>query len=168
MHTLCLLRHAKSSWSDPTLADHERPLAPRGVRDAKRMAEHLRRLEVAPALVLCSSATRARETFELVRPALGDTRAQFEEELYAAPSDVLLERLRGVPGEVGSLLLIGHNPGLHDLALGLAGTGAELDRLGAKFPTAGLATLAIPRSPWSKLGDGDAELVAFVVPKQLR
>lgn len=168
MHTLYLLRHAKSSWSDPTLPDHERPLAPRGLRDAKRIARHLRRLEVRPALVLCSSATRTRQTFELVQPALGDTSVQVEEQLYAAPSEALLERLRAVPDKVGSLLLIGHNPGLYDLALILASTGAELDRLEAKFPTAGFATLAFPRSPWSRLGEGDAELVAYVVPKQLR
>lgn len=168
MHTLYLLRHAKSSWSDPTLPDHERPLAPRGLRDAKRIARHIRRLEVRPALVLCSSATRTRETFELVQPALGDAPVQVEEELYAAPSGALLERLRAVSDKVGSLLLIGHNPGLYDLALVLASTGAELDRLEAKFPTAGFATLAVPRSPWSRLGEGDAELVAYVVPKQLR
>jgi phosphohistidine phosphatase len=168
MHTLYLLRHAKSSWSDPTLPDHERPLAPRGLRDAKRIAKHFRRLEVRPALVLCSSATRTRETFELVQPALGGTSVQVEERLYAATSDALLERLRAVPDKVDSLLLIGHNPGLYDLALILASTGAELDRLEAKFPTAGFATLALPRSPWSSLGEGDAELVAYVVPKQLR
>lgn len=168
MHTLYLLRHAKSSWSDPTLPDHERPLAPRGLRDAKRIARHLRRLEVRPALVLCSSATRTRETLKLVQPALGDAPLQVEEGLYGAPSDALLERLRAVPEKVGSLLLIGHNPGLYDLALALASTGAELDRFVAKFPTAGFATLAVPPLPWSRLGEGDAELVAYVVPKQLR
>jgi phosphohistidine phosphatase len=168
MHTLYLLRHAKSSWSNPTLPDHERPLAPRGLRDAKRIAKHLRRLEVRPALVLCSSATRTRETFGLIQPALGDASVQVEEELYAASSDALLERLRAVPDEVGSLLLIGHNPGLYDLALLLASTGAERDRLEAKFPTAGFATLAVWRSPWSRLSEGDADLVAYVVPKQLR
>jgi phosphohistidine phosphatase len=168
MHTLYLLRHAKSSWSNPTLRDHERPLAPRGLQDAKRIAKHLRQLEVRPALVLCSSATRTRETFGLIQPALGDASVQVEEELYAASSDALLERLRAVPDEVGSLLLIGHNPGLYDLALLLASTGAERDRLEAKFPTAGFATLAVWRSPWSRLSEGDADLVAYVVPKQLR
>ena len=103
----------------------------------------------------------------LVQRALGDAPIQVEEELYAASSDALLERLCAVPDEVGSLLLIGHNPGLYDLALVLASTGSELDRLEAKFPTAGFATLAVPRSPWSRLGAGDAELVAYVVPKQL-
>jgi phosphohistidine phosphatase SixA len=70
MHTLYLLRHAKSSWADPTLLDHERPLAPRGRRDAKRIATHLAQLGIEPELVLCSTAARTRETLELVRPAL--------------------------------------------------------------------------------------------------
>ena len=104
----------------------------------------------------------------LVQTALADARVQVEDDLYAASGDALLERIRTVPDEVDSLLVIGHNPGLYDLALTLASTGAELDRLEAKFPTAGFATLAAPRSPWSKLGEGDAELVAYVVPKQLR
>ena len=71
MLSLYLLRHAKSSWSDPALPDHERPLSPRGRRDAKRIADHLLELGIEPALVLCSTAARTRETLELVRPALG-------------------------------------------------------------------------------------------------
>jgi phosphohistidine phosphatase len=73
MHTVYLLRHAKSSWSDPTLADQDRPLARRGRRDAKRVAEHLVRLGIEPELVLCSASERTRETLELVRPAFGVT-----------------------------------------------------------------------------------------------
>ena len=121
MHTLYLLRHAKSSWSDPTLPDEERPLAPRGRRDAKRVAEHLVQLGIEPELVLCSSARRTRETLELIRPALdATTSVALEAELYAATADTLLEHLRAVPDGVASVLLIGHNPGLQDLALLLA------------------------------------------------
>jgi phosphohistidine phosphatase len=167
MRTLYLLRHAKSSWSEPSLPDRERPLAPRGRRAAKRIAAHLARLEIEPALVLCSSATRARETLELVRPAFVEAPVQIEEELYAASADRLLERLRAVSDTVASVMLIGHNPGLHDLALTLASTGAELERLSAKLPTAALVTLALPEATWSGLAEGDAELAAFVVPRQL-
>jgi phosphohistidine phosphatase len=166
MRTLYLLRHAKSSWDDPGLPDRERPLARRGVRDAKRIAKHLRRRGVAPALVLCSSAVRTRETLELIRPALADAPVSLEEGLYSAPSETLLERLRAVPDEVGSLLLIAHNPGLQDLVLALVSAEADRERLAVKFPTAALATLALPS--WSTLNPGDAELVAYVVPKQLR
>jgi phosphohistidine phosphatase len=167
VHTLYLLRHAKSSWAEPTLADSERPLAPRGRRDATLVAEHLRRIGCEPELVLCSPAVRTRETLELVRPALGGPRVMLEGELYAASPDELLARIRLVPDAVASVLLVGHNPGLHELALTLASTGDELERLEAKFPTAALATLALAGS-WSRLAPAEAKLAAYVVPKQLR
>ena len=168
MHTLYLLRHAKSSWADPTLPDDERPLAARGRRDGKRIAKHLARLRIMPELLLCSSAERTRETLELIRPALDATSTvSVEMELYAASSDRLLERIRAVPEAVASVLLIGHNPGLHDLALVLASAGDELGRLEAKFPTAALATLALPNTTWRELSRADAVLTAYVVPKQL-
>ena len=168
MHTLYLLRHAKSSWSDPTLPDHERPLASRGRRDAKRIAEHLVRLGIEPELVLCSSARRTRETLELLRTALGPTPTiRLEKELYAAPSDRLLERIRALPEAVSSVMLIGHNPGLQQLAVVLVSPGAELERLDAKFPTAALATLTLANTSWSQLCHSDAVLAAYVVPKQL-
>ena|SRR5436190_2043923 len=165
--TLYLLRHAKSSWDDPTLADHERPLAPRGRRDAKRIAEHLRRLGHEPQLILCSSAVRTRETVELMQPALTVSTVQVEEELYAASTDGLLARVRLVPDEVTSVMLIGHNPGLQLLALLLASGGDGLERLREKFPTAALATLELP-SGWTGLGAGGATLADYVIPKQLR
>ena len=110
MHTVYLLRHAKSDWLDQTLPDHARPLAPRGRRDAKRIAKHLRRRGIEPMLVLCSSAERTRETLELVRPALGGAPVQIEDGLYAAANDELLERLRVLPEQSASVLVIGHNP----------------------------------------------------------
>src|SRR5215468_6012499 len=133
--TLYLLRHAKSSWDDPALADHERALAPRGRRDAALVGEHLRSLGVEPQLVLCSSSVRTRETLELVLPATGGPTVSFEDGLYGASSDVLLARVRRVPDDVGSLMLIGHNPGMQDLAVTLASTGDGLDLVQAKFPT---------------------------------
>jgi phosphohistidine phosphatase len=167
VRSLYLLRHAKSSWAEPGLADPERPLAARGRRDAKRIAKHLRGLGCSPELVLCSTAARTRETLELIRPALGASTVVLMEDLYGASCDQLLARLRRVPDTVASVMLIGHNPGLHRLALALASTGDELGRLEAKFPTAGLATLTL-RRPWSQLGPGDAALSAYVRPKQLR
>jgi phosphohistidine phosphatase len=169
MRTLYLLRHAKSSWSDPTLPDRERPLAPRGRRDAQRVGEYLVRLAIVPDLVLCSAARRAGETLELVQTALGPTTSVLlEPQLYAASADRLLDRLRVVPDGVASVLVIGHNPGLQNLALLLASAGADLERLEAKFPTAALATLALPKATWGQLSPADALLDAFVAPKQLR
>jgi phosphohistidine phosphatase len=167
VHTLHLLRHAKSSWSDPTLSDHQRPLARRGQRDAKRIAKHLVRVGIEPELVLCSTAVRARETLELIRAGLGAApKVSFEAELYAASSRELLERIHTVPDEVTSLMLIGHNPSLQDLALALSSGGPELARIRAKFPTAALATMTLPTS-WSLVSDADAVLAAYVVPKEL-
>src|SRR5262249_51918664 len=164
--TLYLLRHAKSSWDDPALPDRERPLAPRGPRDAKRIAKHLARLKPEPELVLCSPSVRTRETLELVRAALGASTVELDDALYAASADDLLARIHLVPDTVASVMLIGHNPGLQDLALALASSGDDLQRLGTKFPTAALATLAFAKT-WSRLAEGDATLTAYVVPKDL-
>jgi phosphohistidine phosphatase len=166
VHALYLLRHAKSSWADPALPDHDRPLAPRGRRDARRIAGHLTAFGIEPELVLCSSSARTRETLELIRPALHGGTVEFEEELYAASADELLARIRRVPDGIASTLLIGHNPGQQQLALALASGGAERDRLAEKFPTAALATLVF--SPdWQHLAPGEATLAAYVVPKEL-
>lgn len=167
MKRLFLLRHAKSSWEDPELADHERPLAPRGRRTAKVIADHLRRERVAPDLVLCSSARRTRETLERIAPALGDDApVQIEDELYAASEQRLLERVRAVEDGIESLLLIGHNPGIEQLALRLAGSGEELAAVARKYPTGALATLEFS-GHWRELGPRSAELTGFVTPKQL-
>lgn len=163
---LFLLRHAKSSWDDPSLADHDRPLAPRGRRASALIAEHLRRSRIRPALVLCSSAKRTRETLEGVRDALGPVDVLFEDGLYGTSSEHLLRRLREVPDEVESVMLVGHQPAIQELALHLAAAGSELERLRAKFPTAALATLTFAGA-WSELGTDGAELVAYVQPKQL-
>ena len=167
MKQLFLLRHAKSSWGDPELADHDRPLAPRGRRAAKLIAKHLRRQGIVPELVLCSPAARTRETLDLIAPALGEgVPVQIEDQLYAASEQMLLERVRAVEDGIESLLLIGHNPGLEQLALLLAGSGEKVAALARKDPTGALVTLEFS-GPWPELGEGSAELTAFVTPKQL-
>jgi phosphohistidine phosphatase len=170
MKTLSLLRHAKSSWSDPDLPDEERPLAPRGRRAAAAMFRHLREEGVAPELVLCSPARRTLETFDAIAPAFGDGATLLvEDELYGASAEELVRRLRAVPSAVASVIVIGHNPGLHDLAIDLAGSGERgpLERLRTKLPTGALATFAVERDSWSDLGAGSARLIGFVVPKEL-
>jgi phosphohistidine phosphatase len=169
LKTLYLLRHAKSSWDDPSLADHDRPLAARGRKAASRMAVHMRQAKVRPDLVLCSSATRAVQTYELIASALGSTtEVLVEDDLYGAGDAELLIRLNGVADAVGAALLIGHNPGLQDLALALAGDGDTpgLTKIGDKFPTGALATLSVP-TPWSTLGPGGAYLAGLATPRDL-
>jgi phosphohistidine phosphatase len=164
-----LLRHAKSSWDDPDLPDRLRPLAPRGVRAVGAVARHLRAIAVAPDLVLCSPARRAVQTWEGVAPGVPPgTAVETDEVIYHADADELLARLREVPSGIGSVLLVGHNPGLQELAIDLVGSGdARLrERLLAKFPTGALATLEVP-GDWHGLTWGAASLPAFVVPREL-
>ena len=164
---LFVLRHAKSSWDNPGLDDHERPLAPRGQRACKVMAEHLRTNAIEPELVLCSSARRTRETLEGVAPS---GQRVIESELYSASAADLVDRLRRVPDDVASVMLIGHNPAVQMLVLRLARreAGAADDRAAVerKFPTGALATLTFDCG-WSELAPGSARLSAFLTPKEL-
>jgi phosphohistidine phosphatase len=141
MKRLYLLRHAKSSWDDPALADHDRSLAPRGRRAAKVMAEYLRRKGVAPELVLCSTSRCTRQTLRRIAPGLGkNAEVKIEPELYAASAADLLKVVREVPDEIESVMLIGHNPGIQDLALTLARGGPEIARARRKFSDRGAGT----------------------------
>ena len=168
MKRVYLLRHAKSSWKDESLADRDRPLAGRGRRAARAIAGHLLAEGVRPELVLCSPARRTRETLERLEGALGDgVEVVFEKGLYGASEAGLLARLRALPREVGSVLVIGHNPGLGELALALASEGSELARMREKYPTAALATIELPAARWSALERGGGELVAYVRPRDL-
>jgi phosphohistidine phosphatase len=165
---LYLLRHAKSSWDDSAVSDHDRPLSPRGNRAAKLVAGHLRRERIVPALVLCSSANRALQTLELIAPAFDvDVHAKIERGLYGASESELLERVRRIPDAEESVLLIGHNPAIHGLTLSLAGGGRDPVGVEHKYPTGALATLAFDGS-WHQLEPGRARLIAFVRPKDLR
>jgi phosphohistidine phosphatase len=169
MTRLWLLRHAKSSWRDAGLPDRLRPLAPRGVRATRALAEHVRQAGIAPDLVLCSPAVRATQTWDAVAAGVPvGTAVEIDEALYGAGAGDLLHRLRRVPLPVVSVLLIGHNPGLQDLAEGLIGSGdARLRaRSAAKFPTGALATLELAAA-WPDLDWGAAALVAYVVPREL-
>jgi phosphohistidine phosphatase len=167
MKRLYLLRHAKSSWKDTALPDHDRPLSGRGRRAAKTIARHLRQRGIEPDLVLCSSARRARETLDRIESALTASTVEVEDGLYAASAHALLERLRTVADTVESVMLIGHNPSLQELAIDLAGPSPAADELAAKYPTAALATLEFRGASWRDLDHGGAELVEFVRPREL-
>jgi phosphohistidine phosphatase len=163
---LFVLRHAKSSWDDPGQDDHERPLAPRGQRAVRVLREHLQRSGIQPALVLCSSSRRTRETLEGVQ--LGGEQL-IEPGLYGADAAGVIDRLRDVPDDVPSVMVIGHNPALQVLVLRLAsraGEPAEVAEVQRKFPTGALATLELDCA-WSELRPGCARLTSFIRPKQL-
>jgi phosphohistidine phosphatase len=156
-----LLRHAKSSWADPDLADHDRPLNARGRAAAALVGRHLHQETAPPDLVLCSSATRTRQTLKLLELG-GKVQVKVEDDLYGAGSASLLARLKAVPATVGTVLLIGHNPGMEDLA-------RLLDRDGLasveKFPTAALAVLRFDIGAWSELNPGTGHLATFFTPR---
>jgi phosphohistidine phosphatase SixA len=141
MKSLHLLRHAKSSWKDPGRNDHDRPLSKRGRQTAKMMAAYLRRAKIAPDLVICSTAMRARQTLDPITKAKKPPKVVLEREIYGGAQRELWEQLWNLPESAKSVLLIGHNPALQDLALELAH--ADLNKLpasaGGKFPTGAIA-----------------------------
>lgn len=155
-----LLRHAKSSWDDPALPDHDRPLAPRGRRAGKRMARWFAESGVRPDLVRCSTALRARATLDLVHAGLDAPPVELDARLFHASLAELLDLLRATDEDVDDLMLIGHNPGLHDLACSLAPPGPET------LPTAALAELRLAER-WPDLRPGCATLVGLVLPRAL-
>jgi phosphohistidine phosphatase len=165
--TLHLLRHAKSSWDSPTLHDHDRPLAPRGIRACAQISKYVREQGIAPGLILCSTAARTRETLAGVEEAFVVTpRTEFRAGIYEASRKALLSIVRGIPTEVDSAMLIGHQPGIGALALDLAGSGDRLGDLASKFPTAALATLE-SGGDWADLETDCSRLTGFVKPKEL-
>ncbi|MBP0492440.1 SixA phosphatase family protein [Pararoseomonas indoligenes] len=168
MRQLLLLRHAKSAWDDPALSDHARPLNARGRRAAAAMAGAMRSLGLRPELVLVSSSRRTLQTLEGLGTLDGPPRVEPTDDLYLAPWTRLLDALREVPEEVRSVMLIAHNPGLHDLALNLAApdSGTPGQALAEAYPTASLAEFAVAE-PWAALGPLGARLVRFLQPKDL-
>jgi len=171
MPTLLLLRHAKSSWEDPTLEDFERPLSKRGARAAPLIGARLAREKLKPELVLCSPAVRTRATLALVVPELVGAAPEivYEDALYLATAADLVERLRRLEPRWLRVMIVGHNPGLHAAALSLTGGGARKDiaALATGFPTAALAVLELPGAGWSSLAPASCRLELFVTPKEL-
>lgn len=166
MPDLVILRHAKSAWP-PGVPDRERPLGPRGLRDAPAAGRLLAQAALLPDLVLCSPARRTRQTWELAAAELpGQTPVRFAPRLYGADAEDLLDVVRDTPAEVARLILVGHNPGLQELILLLAGEAPtpELDRIETKFPTSAVAVLSCP-APWSALAPATAMLTSFAIPR---
>jgi phosphohistidine phosphatase len=170
MRTLYLLRHAKSDRGDPELSDIDRPLAPRGRRDAPAMAAYMHDHDYRPDLILCSPAARTRETLALMQPTLcADIRVEYDRKLYLGSPDVLLRRLRDVDEAVAAVLLVGHNPGLERLAGALAPRGDRraLARMREKYPTCGLAVMHLHIDRWEQVDLGAGALTDFMVPAGL-
>lgn len=170
MKTLILLRHAKSSRDDLRMQDHDRPLAPRGVRACETLGRWLAASDHPPELVLCSSARRAQDTLAGVLPHLpGPPEVRTLRSLYLAGPREMLEAVARVEEPVSTLMLVGHNPGMHMLAADLAARGdpEALERLGRKFPTAAVACFRLSGGSWRKLDVDRGQLLHFVTPRSL-
>lgn len=164
-----LARHAKSSWGDVTLSDHDRPLNRRGRDAAPRVGRALSEAGFAPELVYSSTSARTRETWELLGPAF-NTRpdVEFHRELYLASPRAVLDVIATAPDEVSTLLVLGHNPSTHALAAFLSRTGRpdRIERLRYKFPTGAVAVIELEGGRWANAEDG-GELLDFLLPRLL-
>ena len=170
MRRLLLLRHAKSSWSEPGGRDHDRPLNRRGQEAAPRIGAYLARHGLIPDGILCSTARRARETWDLVAAeASAAPPATFTEKLYDASPRVLVDVFRGANPKAASLLVVGHNPGLQEVATALIASGdlEDRERLREKLPTAGLVVIDFAVDEWIKLHPHAGRLDRFVAPRWL-
>ncbi|GGX99749.1 SixA phosphatase family protein [Streptomyces minutiscleroticus] len=167
LRRLVVLRHAKSARPEG-VADHERPLAPRGLRDAPAAGRALAEADCLPDLALCSTALRARRTWELASAQWGTPPSvRYDPRLYGAGAPGLLGVVRESPAEARTLLLVGHNPGLQELVLDLAGDGLgdALDAVRRTFPTSAVAVLTWHGAVWRDLAPGTAVLTAALVPR---
>ena len=168
MKTLTLLRHAKSGWDAPVARDFDRTLNARGRKAARAMGREMRRLGLGYDLVLASPAARVTETLtELAQGYGAAVDTQFDETIYLAPVDTLLALVRATDDSDARLLLVGHNPGMEQLALLLAGGGPLRDEIAAKYPTAALAEIAFDAEHWHDVGPGDGRLERFIRPREL-
>lgn len=161
MKTLLILRHAKSSWKDPGLSDHERPLNGRGRKDAPRMGSQILEEGLSPGLIVSSTAVRARQTAELVAKTCGYTGSiALSPELYHGSPRAYLEVAHDAPSEIERLLVVGHNPAVQELVW-------TLSRREERMPTAALATIEFDVDSWQGLGTAAGELIAVWRPKEI-
>ncbi|MBO0865937.1 MAG: histidine phosphatase family protein [Mycobacterium sp.] len=164
LRTLVLLRHAKSAYPDG-VADHDRPLAPRGIREARLAGDWLRANLPAIDAVLCSTATRARQT---LRRTSVDAPVRYVERLYVASPGTMLDEINSVGDDIATLLVIGHEPTMSAMAIDLAGAdgtdSAAVEGISSKFPTSGIAVLSVA-GRWKNLAPGGGALVNFHVPR---
>jgi len=169
LRQLLLLRHAKSAWDDPGLSDHSRPLTVRGRAAAGAMRQAMLGLALSPDVVLVSSARRTVQTLEALEPWEETPLIEPMDALYLATAPELLKILHGVAETARSVMVIGHNPGLHELAVLLTGSArdpADARRLSEGYPTGALAEFALS-GPWGTLAAGGGRLHRFLCPRDL-
>ena len=167
---LLLLRHAKSDWGDPKLADIDRPLNTRGKAAAISMARYMKEAGLLPNQVLCSTSQRTRETLARLLPYQPqEARIELLSDLYRQSEDDYAGLIRKFGGRAQNLMVIGHNPATEETAFSLAGTGSHtaMADIEEKYPTAALAVIDFDISDWSELKAGTGHLERFVKPRDL-
>ena len=169
MKSLTLLRHAKSGWDDPVSRDFDRPLNPRGRRAARTVGAEMKAQGLRFDLVVASPARRVIETLDEVAAGYGEIAPSFDERLYLASVATLLDIVRRAPEGVGRLLLVGHNPGMEELALRLARRDSDALRseVEIKYPTGTVAEIELPVERWAELKEGAGRIVRFIRPRDL-
>jgi phosphohistidine phosphatase len=167
MRILSLLRHAKSGWDAPVARDFDRPLSPRGRKAARAMGREMKRLQLGFDRVLASPAARVTETIAGLEEEYGVLAAEYDERLYLASVETLLEIVRAAGDSQRRLLLLGHNPGMEQLALQFGGSGELRDRIVAKYPTGALAEISFDLARWRDVTAGTGQLERFLCPRDL-
>jgi phosphohistidine phosphatase len=163
MKKILLMRHAKSSWDDPSLSDHQRPLNKRGKRDAPRMGQWLSESNLVPDMILCSTAERAKQTVELLLETLPfEGKIQYLDSLYHGAPDNFLDALKELPQEIEVVMFVGHNPGMEYFLEVLCD---EYERM----PTAAVAEISIQHQKWAEMNNySQGNLVNLWTPREIK
>jgi phosphohistidine phosphatase len=168
MKTLTLLRHAKSTWDDPVARDFDRPLNRRGRRAAQAVGREMRTQGLTFDRVIASPAVRVKETLDGIVEGYGKAlNPTFDERVYLASTATLLDLVHDAPNQAGTLLIVGHNPGLEALTLLLAQEGDLRDQVAVKYPTATLAEISLPVQSWGHVAKGTGTLARLIRPRDL-
>ena len=167
MKTLTLLRHAKSEWDDPSLSDFERPLNARGRGAARAMGREMRALGLAWDHIVASPAARVTETILGLAESYGPVAPVYDECVYLASLETLLEIVRATDDAHATLLIVGHNPGMERLALLLSRGGPLHDEIALKYPTGALTEIALPIDHWRDAGESGGTIARFLRPRDL-
>src|ERR1700710_191198 len=167
MKTLTLLRHAKSGWDDPSLSDFARPLTARGRSAARAMGREMRGLGLGWDRIVASPAARVTETIDGLRESYGQLAPVYDENVYLASLETLLDLVRATDDSCETLLIVGHNPGMERLALLLSRGGALHDEIALKYPTGALTEIALPIEHWRDAAESSGTVARFLRPRDL-
>ena len=170
MKQLAILRHAKSDWGNPGLTDFDRPLNKRGRKAAKKIGRELKGRGLAFDQIVSSPAQRAKETVERFRIGYEqDCSVRFDPTIYLASTGTLLGLVNGLPDDAGTVMIVGHNPGFHDIVLRLTrenGDGLR-EKVGANFPTGAFALIDFPADKWADVEPATGEIRQVIFPREL-